>query len=329
MNLRKTLLLFILIWCTLPKYTACQDPQNLRKFSSSFPDSVPELFAAGFLSSTGYENSLTFTPDFKEIYYTRSSKFPNRGSDIYFTQYISGYWTDPVPATFNSGYPDIAPFISPDGSKLFFASRRPISGDHAEDNWDLWYVKRIGSAWSAPVHLGSGINTKLDESFPSVSNKGNLYFQSGNSAVRIRKIMVSRYENNLYTPAEGLSPTINLESDVRKSFEGHPFIAPDESYILFSSWNRDQDSKGGTDIYVSFFKDGTWSLPKNLGGEVNSVAHENCPRISPDGEYLFFSSYSKAGQRAIILNPGDEKLLNGEPNFYWIRMKNVIEEFVE
>jgi hypothetical protein len=57
---------------------------------------------------------------------------------------------------------------------------------------------------------------------------------------------------------------------------------------------RDQDSLGGSDLYVAFrLPDGSWAQPRHLGAEVNSEFDETCPSLSADGRYLFFSRYDE------------------------------------
>ena len=72
------------------------------------------------------------------------------------------------------------------------------------------------------------------------------------------------------------------------AFLSHPFIAPDESYLLFDAERK--DGFGESDIYISFKqKDGTWSNGVNLGDKINTNAWEASASITPDGKYLFFS----------------------------------------
>ena len=89
---------------------------------------------------------------------------------------------------------------------------------------------------------------------------------------------------------------------------------------------------GKTDLYVSFKRrDGAWGEPVNLGEEVNSSEDELEPRLSPDGRYLFFTSFRK--QDPSIFKgrsyPALMKLLrdpqNGYGTLYWIDAR-IIEE---
>lgn len=57
--------------------------------------------------------------------------------------------------------------------------------------------------------------------------------------------------------------------------------------ILYFSSNR-PGGEGGFDIYASYFKDGEWTYPTNLGKKVNSPGNEITPFF--DGETLFYSS---------------------------------------
>ena len=67
----------------------------------------------------------------------------------------------------------------------------------------------------------------------------------------------------------------------------HPFIAPDESYLLFDG--RREGGYGDSDIYVSFRQaDGSWGEAINLGETVNTARWEASATVTPDGKYLFF-----------------------------------------
>jgi outer membrane protein OmpA-like peptidoglycan-associated protein/tetratricopeptide (TPR) repeat protein len=51
---------------------------------------------------------------------------------------------------------------------------------------------------------------------------------------------------------------------------------------------------GGTDIYVTYLKDGKWSAPENLGSSVNSAGNEQFPYVDENG-VLFFASNGLPG----------------------------------
>ncbi len=91
------------------------------------------------------------------------------------------------------------------------------------------------------------------------------------------------YSNGWYKQAERLGDEVNSDS-----WDIYPYIAPDESYILFSS-NR-PGGAGGQDLYISLRnQDGTWTPAIDMGPVVNSDRDEMFPFVSADGKILFFA----------------------------------------
>ena len=94
----------------------------------------------------------------------------------------------------------------------------------------------------------------------------------------------SRLVNGKYQEPENLGDAINTTFD-----EYEPFIAPDESFLIFMAGGR-PDGLGGFDLYISYYRNGQWTKAKNLGAPINSTADELSPRITPDGKYFFWAS---------------------------------------
>jgi Tol biopolymer transport system component len=119
-----------------------------------------------------------------------------------------------------------------------------------------------------------------------VANNGNLYFFSNREdSFGGCDIYISRYIDGRFLPPENLGNAINSPQN-----DWDSCIAPDESYIIFSSQNRD-DTLGGQDLYISFRKENkAWTKARNMGPSVNSHSGEICPSVSLDGKYLFFTS---------------------------------------
>lgn len=93
-------------------------------------------------------------------------------------QLPDGTWSEPVTASFSGTYSDMDPFITPDGRRLYFSSRRP-HGNADRDAFDIRYVERTAGGWSEPARLGPEVNTDLDELYASTDAGGTLYFASG------------------------------------------------------------------------------------------------------------------------------------------------------
>ncbi len=67
---------------------------------------------------------------------------------------------------------------------------------------------------------------------------------------------------------------------------GFPSLAFDGSALYFAS-NR-VGGFGGYDVYVSYWKDNSWTYPENLGSDVNTAGNEITPFFN--GEDLYFAS---------------------------------------
>ena len=67
-------------------------------------------------------------------------------------------------------------------------------------------------------------------------------------------------------------------------------IAPDGSFMVFTGCERNDGYEGSCDLYLSFFIDGKWTKPVNMGPPVNTAYKETQPSISYDGRSIYFSS---------------------------------------
>jgi len=68
---------------------------------------------------------------------------------------------------------------------------------------------------------------------------------------------------------------------------GHPALSPDDTKLYFVS--DMPGGFGGTDIYVSEYRDGQWSSPVNLGREINTEGNEMFPFVDENGNMYFAS----------------------------------------
>jgi len=92
----------------------------------------------------------------------------------------------------------------------------------------------------------------------------------------------SRHIDGKYEKPIRMSDAINTGRYI-----AHPFIAPDESYLI---WDAEKENENTPDIYISFRqKDGSWGDPINLGDKINTPAYEQHARVTPDGKYLLFA----------------------------------------
>ena len=270
--------------------TACSPAEQFPILSGPYlgqspPGDTPVVFAPGIVSTAKRELNSIFTPDGNAFYFSIW-----HGSDsvvvMEMRQSEEG-WTEPSPASFTSPFGEVDPFISPDGSRIFFGSKRPLPGAEApETDWQIWFADRVGESWNEPIWLPETINSGARQIYPSVDAAGTLYFQSQREGtIGGSDIFVSRLVEGEYTAAENVGPPISSEYD-----EGDVFIAPDGSYLIFVSSDR-PDSFGSGDLYISYLQDdASWSAAVNVGEAINTDQFDYCPVVSPDGQYFFYSS---------------------------------------
>jgi len=296
------------------------------------PADEPRIFAEGIISTSDYEGNAAFTPDGRTFYFTkRSVSYNSYLWVICRSRFAGNRWSPPEVAEFSGQYRDSDPFISPDGSKLFFISDRPVDG-RPEGNFDIWVMEIEGSGWGVPRNLGAPVNTLSVEFYPTVTRDGTLYFcsnrQGGKGGFDIYR---SRLADGKYGEPENPGDAINTQfSDLQ------PFIAADESFLIFVSTGRLDETMARNfyyprgDLYISYQRDGVWTVAKNLGPKVNTPAAESRPNMSPDGKYLFFTSERgfatpplKKRKTYRELIAGIRSTLNGLGNIYQIEFNDV------
>lgn len=254
-----------------------------RKYlGSPEPSLTAEIFAPNFISTENFVHNAVFHPNGNEFYFTIETKRFNRGT-IMVSRRVNKKWSKPVPVAIPGNYREVGPFISADGEQFYYASDRPEhESDSSSRDMDLWVMKRQGKHWSTPIHMGSEVNTLGSDWFPTISDKGTLYYYTHQG--RSGNIYYTQSEGQNFgkgTLIEGVGNGVYYNYD--------PLIAPDESYLIFATTNR-PDGLGGADLYISFKdKDGKWSRPKNMGESVNSSESEYAPLLSHDGKYLLFT----------------------------------------
>jgi hypothetical protein len=73
----------------------------------------------------------------------------------------------------------------------------------------------------------------------------------------------------------------------------HPTLSNSGDFLIFSS--NLKGSSGGLDLYISRKKDETWSVPENLGKQINTTGNELFASLDADNN-LYFSSDKLPGQ---------------------------------
>jgi len=252
---------------------------------------APELYGAGLFSTGEWDFFMAFSPDERDVLFCRAdSTFSSY--QIYGTHLTGdGTWSAPVVPRFAAGWSNADPHISPDGTTLFFISNRPADGAAApQTTYDIWRARREPDGdWGVPERLNAPVSMAgVDEWSPSVAANGDLYFGSERPGGRGgMDLWVARRVEGRYGEVENLGDSVNTTGN-----EVEPWIAPDESYLVFSvSGVRESgDSAGHYDLYLSRRVGGAWQRAVPLGHGVNSRGSDFNQSVSPDGRWLYFSS---------------------------------------
>ena len=268
-------IIIMLLLATLTMSSKCYSHDEFPVLKDPYmgqkpPGLTPEVFAPGLVSTEHHEWGGSFTPDMKEFYFNRKNNKSGKSSKVVFKSEKNRWHESKVEAGLGGSF-------SPDGMTMFFANQ---------------YRERTDDEWSELKSLGSAFED-IDIMRITTSSKGTYVFdefaKDGNFVLRY-----SRLINGEREAPKLLSKEINTGKR-----NVHPFIAPDESYIL---WDSERDGGyGDSDIYISFRQqDGSWGAAINLGDKINTIASQRGGYVTPDGNYLFFNNPDGSGNGDIF-----------------------------
>ncbi len=270
---RSSLLFLTFVWVLI--FNACNTKKQHSKDSNSPaiespylgqkpPGLTPEPFAPGIVVMDNWEYGGVFTPDLTEFYFIREvgDVEENKKMEFVVFQYKNNRWQESVIS------PRVGqPYISPDGKTMHLGRR---------------YKERTETGWSEIKKLGSPFE-EIQIMRLTASSKGTYVFDEigmpeGDGVIRYSRLIDGKREE-----PRPFGAAINTGR-----MNAHPFIAPDESYLI---WDGQRDSGfGNSDIYISFRQpDGSWGDAINLGDTINTGAWEAAASVTPDGKYLFFN----------------------------------------
>lgn len=225
------------------------------------PGLTPEIFAPHMFSKTHRDVSAFLSPDLKEFYFTRRNPHTKKWTLMVY-KYINKKWQESIVG------PRIwRPIFAPGGKIMHLGNK---------------YMKRTSDGWSDVKSLGPMFDRK-DWGIMRLSSslKGTYVFDDykSNDVIRISKIKEGKRQK----------PTLLNKNINSGKWTAHPFIAPDESYLIFDS--ERENGVGKSDLYISFKqKNGSWGTAINMGDKINTSNPERSGYVSPDGKYFFFNS---------------------------------------
>ncbi len=245
---------------------------------------IPNVFACGIISKGFHELNLLISSDSSRLFYLTSDRNYSHYSLVEMVRQ-NDTWSYPRLPNETINYSIYSCFLSNDNSKLFFSTNRSLEYNqetlYGKNNW---FARIDSNGLGEPILLDEILNGNNSDQISSISESGNIYL-TREIKDRQTDIYVSRFIDDELLEPQPLGGLINSEFN-----EGRPFISTDETYLIFQS-NR-PGGFGGNDLWISFRdSNNNWGKAINMGANINSEESDFCPNVSPDGRYLFFSSY--------------------------------------
>lgn len=197
-----------------------------------------------------HEGAFALSLDGNTLYFTRNNfKNGKRKTDdkkisnlkIYSANLVDGDWKNITELPFNSDdFSNEHPTLNADGTKLYFASDRP----GGFGSFDIYVVSlQSDNIFSAPVNLGSVINTDKKEQFPFIASDNSLYFSSnGHPGFGLLDVFVSENRGGIFQQPN------NLGLPVNSGYDDFSYILNKEIKTGYFASNR-LSGKGSDDIY--------------------------------------------------------------------------------
>jgi hypothetical protein len=289
------------VWVTATGEQVAPADQPIRRVLWDPPHPLHET-----LNSDEEEYEPSLSPDETRIYFVRG--LPGANADIYTARRTDQGWSRPVPLTaINTGYDELGPRLSPDGSVLLFYSNRP--GGVGE--YDLYAARRTPDGWDPAVNLRT-VNSPANEFSPAVAPDGRVVFASNRHILEddpnanewkatIRHHRDGDYDLYVAAPkrpdplTDANAPLEHIYAEpvpIRGAgsdhHEGGASFSPDGALLTFAS-NR-PGGMGGFDLYRGRLVEDEIRDLTPLGKPINTPANETDPYLSADGFSMIYST---------------------------------------
>jgi OOP family OmpA-OmpF porin len=201
----------------------------------------------------------------------------------------------------NSKFIELLPVIAPDGKTLYY-SRRDHPGNIEGPKDDIWF-STLGEdgKWKLAQNIGRPLNNATYNYLSAISPDGNTLLIDDQLPAMGRPINGLSFVR--MTPMGWSYPEkLLIENYYNKNIFNEFNLANDGKTLLMSVERN--DTYGVMDMYVTFRKaDGKWTIPKNLGPQVNTACDDQYPFLAADGVTLYFVSdgYSAYGSDDIYM----------------------------
>ena len=197
----------------------------------------------------------------------------------------------------NTTYDDFGAIQSPNyQDKIYFSSARKSSrgglrnesgqrdNEYGKYNSDLFFSNKDGGSWTMATPMGEQLNSQQKDVILGFSQSGDVSYLFRGARYDDGNLLVDTFRAN---QEEAVAPSV-FDTPIQMSMgDSRPYFYND-SLVLFSSYRK--GGYGGYDLYAMVNRADGWSIPFNLGPEINSAFDEQYPYLAKDGRSLYFSS---------------------------------------
>jgi tetratricopeptide (TPR) repeat protein len=193
--------------------------------------------------------------------------------------------------TINSEFPEYTPVISLDGTSLYFTARKKWKKNEQTTDpsinlpFEDIYVSymNIDSIWSKPEKLSFCLPNRNEASVSISSDERQLYLYqdtTGNGDI---------YSTEINSKKKNKIDIVAIKGLNTEFWETHCYFSQDKNLLFFSSDRP--GGFGGRDLY--FMRKNSpneWTIPENMGPNINSKYDEDAPFLSADNKTLYYAS---------------------------------------
>ncbi|MCF6459223.1 serine hydrolase [Pseudoalteromonas sp. MMG024] len=262
MNLPNKNIMTIALLTSLSSMTSAETKLTGPYLGQKAPGLTAEVFAPNIISTKDWESGVVFAPNMKEMYMLREVNADTKPEQQFVVYEKDGEnWNERVISK-RVGTPTLSP-----NNKIMFFGRG--YKERTQDGWSE--MKRLGPDFESYriMRVTSSLNGTI--AFDEASNNGN-------GVLRYSTMKHGKLSTPKPFPKE-------INTGI---WNAHPFIAPDESYVIWDG-QRGEDTRN-SDLFISFKEpDESWGEAIKFGDNVNTSENEFAAQLSPDGKYLFFN----------------------------------------